>query len=86
MVGRPKTLADDVDKLRFSLRPEDQAVLHLIRAKRKKRGAGRTNPSDIVADGLWSIAESEGIPREEVEKLIGGDSTKNNVREFAKKN
>jgi hypothetical protein len=86
MVGRPKTIADDADKLRFSLSPEEQAVLQLIRAKRKKSGKGRTNESEIVADGLWHIAEAEGIPREAVEKLIAPEPpTDTNVREFRKK-
>jgi hypothetical protein len=84
MAGRPKTIADDADKLRFSLAPEVQAILQLIRAKRKKGGKGRTNPSDIVADGLWKLAEAEGIPRKEVEKWIAlGPPT--NMREFPKK-
>jgi hypothetical protein len=83
--GRIRKLGDDVDRIQFSLTPEEQAVLQLIRAKRKKSGSDRTNESQIVADGLWKIGEAEGIPRHAVEKLIASDSPTDNVREFRKK-
>ena len=84
MAGRPKTVPDDADKQQFWLAPEVQAILQLIRAKRKKGGKDRTNPSDIVADGLWRLAETEGIPRAEVEKWIAAEPLAN-VRQFRKK-
>ncbi len=88
MAGRPKTLAEDVDRLHFSLSPEEQLVLQLIRVRRKKRSEARSTPSEIVADGLWQILERvEGITRDQVEKLIavGSAVVRGNVKEFRMK-
>jgi hypothetical protein len=70
MVGRKKQLSDDAEKLNFSLTPEEQLVLHVIRVRRKKHLPERSGQSQIVADALWKLLlEEEKVPREYITRL-----------------
>ncbi len=88
--GRPRELSEDAEKVYFSLTPEEQLVLQVIRIRRKKHLPERSNNSQIVADALWKLLlEEEKVPREYITRLSEEglpDSDKgSNVREFRKK-
>jgi hypothetical protein len=86
MGGRKKQLSDDAEKLHFSLTPEEQLVLQVIRVRRKRHNPQRSGQSQIVADGLWKLLlEEEKVPREYITRLseVGLPDVKApKVREF----
>jgi len=92
MKGRKKQLSDDAEKLNFSLTPEEQLVLHVIRVRRKKHLPQRSGQSQIVADALWKLLlEEEKVPREyitrlsEVEAEVSDSESKPKIKEFPNK-
>lgn len=79
-----------MDKLHFSLTPEEQLVMQVIRIRRKKRLSDRSNNSQIVADALWKLLlEEEKVPREYITRLsevgMPDAGTGTNITEFRKK-
>lgn len=90
MAGRKKQLADNTDKLNFSLTQEAQSALQLILSRRKNLGHERCVNSQIVDDAIMQLAAKEaGITREMILSLIGVGATQpekeTNLKKFPKK-
>ena len=87
-MARPKRLSPDAEKTTIGLTPEEQVALDVIRGRRKKRGEGRTTPSEVVVDGLWLILEKlEGLSRDQITALLAvapQQSQTNNLKPFPK--
>lgn len=85
--GRKKQLSEEAEKLQVSLTPEEQLVLQVIRARRKKRLSERSGQSQVLADGLWKLLlEEEKVPREYITRLTDvegpGSEANSKIREI----
>lgn len=90
VAGRKKHLSDDAEKLQVSLTPEEQLVLQVIRARRKRRLSDRSAQSQIVVDGLWKLLlEEERVLREHITRLtdveVPNSESSKKVREIRNK-
>lgn len=68
----------------------EELVLDTIKARRRARGEENWTPSQIVADGLWTLlTEVEKVTREDIELLMPhnglGEQRPANLKEFPKK-
>jgi len=70
-MARKKRLDPDAEQVAIYLTPTEKLVMDVIAARRKKRGAERTSPSEVAADGLWKIlTDEEAIPKEKIHELL----------------
>lgn len=73
MAGRKKRIPDDAEGTTVYLTPDEQVVLRVILAKRKKRSHPRCSLNEILVDGLWKIlTEEEKITRQQFEDFLAG--------------
>lgn len=80
-----KRLAPDAEQVACYLTPEEQLVIDVLRARRKKRGQERTSTSQLIADSLWLALQKEGISREQIKSMMPAASgLTSKVRTFPK--
>lgn len=69
--GRKKRIPDDAEGTTVYLTPEDQVVLRVILARRKKRRDERSSINEILVDGIWRILiQDEQITKPQIEALL----------------
>jgi hypothetical protein len=89
-LAKPTSIPKDAEGTTVYLTPEEQVVLKLVTARRKKRRDIRRTQNEVLVDGLWHmLTEVEGIPRETIENLLKVESNiariVSNITEFPKK-
>lgn len=71
MGGRKKRISDDAEGTTVYLTPDEQVVLRVILARRKKRGDQRSSINEIIVDGIWKVlVECEQVTREQIDALL----------------
>ena len=71
MPGRKKRIPDNAEGTTVYLTPDEQVVLRIILARRKKRSDTRASINEIIVDGIWKIlVEDEKISRKQIDDLL----------------
>jgi hypothetical protein len=71
LAGRKKRISDDAEGTTVYLTPEEQIVLRVILARRKKRQDERSSLNEIIVDGLWRLLlEDENVTKQQIDALL----------------